>query len=116
MFLYPIRSFECAFDFWILEYLGGYATKPKRIVLTMGIIVLIFAFIFMIPGILDLGKNSYGPIKAGIYHSLITFLTIGYGDVTPKSWCGIILCGIEGFLGMFLISYFTVAFVRKVLR
>jgi len=52
----------------------------------------------------------------GMYHSIVTFLTIGYGDIQPKSFLGVILSGTEGFLGLFLMAYFTIAFSRKVLR
>ncbi len=54
-------------------------------------------------------------IARSFYHSAITFLTIGYGDHYPFGsirW----VSSIEGFFGLFLMSYFTVAFVRKVLR
>jgi hypothetical protein len=54
-------------------------------------------------------------ITKSIYHSAITFLTIGYGDYYPSGYIRW-LSGIEGFVGLFLMSYFTVAFVRKVLR
>jgi hypothetical protein len=51
-------------------------------------------------------------------------LTIGYGSSSFSSvienisdnFMLILLSGIEGFIGMFLMAYFTVAFVRKVLR
>ena len=54
-------------------------------------------------------------VARAFYHSAITFLTIGYGDYYPS---GIIrwLSSVEGFSGLFLMSYFTVAFVRKILR
>ena len=58
-----------------------------------------------IPSILD-----------AIYYSGITFLTIGYGDIHPANLLAKILSVIEGFLGIFLMSYFTVSFVRKLLR
>jgi hypothetical protein len=50
-----------------------------------------------------------------LYYSGITFLTIGYGDYF--AW-GILkpVAVLEGFSGVFLMSYFTVAFVRKILR
>lgn len=54
--------------------------------------------------------------KTALYHSIDTFLTIGYGNVTPVNLVGIVLSGLEGFMGMFLMSYFTVALVRKTLR
>jgi hypothetical protein len=49
------------------------------------------------------------------YHSGITFFTIGYGDVYPTGLSRV-FSGLEGFVGVFMMSYFTVAFVRKVLR
>ena len=49
------------------------------------------------------------------YHSAITFLTIGYGDHYPFGFIRWV-SSMEGFFGLFLMSYFTVAFVRKVLR
>jgi len=54
-------------------------------------------------------------LSQSYYHSVITFFTIGYGDVYPQGLSRII-SGFEGFIGVFMMSYFTVAFVRKVLR
>jgi hypothetical protein len=54
-------------------------------------------------------------VAKSFYHSAVTFLTIGYGDHYPYGmvrW----VSAIEGFVGLFLMSYFTVAFVRKILR
>ena len=50
-----------------------------------------------------------------VFASSITFFTIGYGECTPLGFLKII-SPIEGFTGVFLMSYFTVAFVRKILR
>mgnify|MGYP006452504657 FL=1 len=58
--------------------------------------------------IIDKGLNSF-------YFSAITFFTIGYGECVPTGLLKII-SPIEGFTGVFLMSYFTVAFVRKILR
>ena len=55
-------------------------------------------------------------IKTELYFSTITFLTIGYGDISPQNPLTALLAGIEGFFGLFLMSYFTVAIVRKTLR
>jgi len=40
---------------------------------------------------------------------------VGYGDCSPVGLFKF-LSPIEGFIGVFLMSYFTVAFVRKILR
>jgi hypothetical protein len=49
------------------------------------------------------------------YYSAITFFTIGYGDYFADGYLKPI-AAFEGFSGVFLMSYFTVAFVRKILR
>ena len=54
-------------------------------------------------------------VAKSFYHSAITFLTIGYGDYYP-SWIIRWISSVVGFTGLFLMSYFTVAFVRKILR
>jgi hypothetical protein len=54
--------------------------------------------------------------RNAIYHSGVTFLTIGYGDLRPCNGLGILFSIIEGFCGLFLMSYLTIAFSRKVLR
>jgi len=49
------------------------------------------------------------------YYCGITFLTVGYGEYVPLGniqWLAILIA----FSGVFLMSYFTVAFVRKILR
>jgi len=109
----------------IFDHMGLYATAPLRVLLSMLVTYVIFAIAFAIvlfahsdSGIISGigGKHAeLSLIGRSLYHSAITFLTIGYGDFYPM---GIIrwLSGIEGFIGLFLMSYFTVAFVRKILR
>ena len=75
----------------------------------MLLVIMLFGALFQIPGLITDSSKSF-------YHSVVTFLTIGYGDVQPGNVKGIILSGIEGFLGLFLMAYFTIAFARKVLR
>ena len=50
-----------------------------------------------------------------VYYSAITFCTVGYGDYFATGALKL-LAALEGFSGIFLMSYFTVAFVRKILR
>ncbi len=109
----------------IFQDIGHFGTNPKQIALYMCKTVVGFAgiyFLFFIIGWPVIHGNSvselpwYKQIIFSAYHSIVTFLTIGYGDIQPANWFGILLSGIEGFLGLFLMSYFTVAFARKVLR
>ena len=64
--------------------------------------------------------NFVSPFWSSMYFSTITFLTIGYGDISPIkldfSAIQTVLTGIEGFLGLLLMSIVTVVVVRKILR
>ena len=119
LWVYPLSFFKKL----IFDWMGLYATDPLRVLISMLCTYVLFSltYFFMISlGLGDL-KPGFSPpeelshLAVSFYHSAITFLTIGYGDYSP--W-GIIraVSSIEGFVGLFLMSYFTVAFVRKILR
>lgn len=107
----------------IFDWMGLYATNPIRVLFSMFVTYILFSlcYLFMIHwGYGDL-KPGFDPpeqmseLALSFYHSAITFLTIGYGDYSP--WGAIrMVSSLEGFVGLFLMSYFTVAFVRKILR
>lgn len=117
---YPLYLFKLI----VFDKAGEYATNPLRVIASMLISYVVFSFVFVIMlfsgsnGIVSgIGGNhdELSIVGRSFYHSAITFLTIGYGDFYPYGairW----VSGIEGFVGLFLMSYFTVAFVRKVLR
>lgn len=112
----------CFFDWVFLDGISCYCTKPFRVFgVALGMIVA-FAIIFFLsiqlsflPDTITFGKNYQG-FWGSLYHSVITFFTIGYGDSQPIGKLGLFLTGLEGFVGVFLMSLFTVSFVRKVLR
>lgn len=109
---------------WIVfDKMGLFATNPLRVLLSMLIIYTLFSLTYFILHFFNLGTliNAVGAtdglsyLQTSFYHSAITFLTIGYGDYYPTGISrGISI--LEGWTGVFLMSYFTVAFVRKILR
>jgi uncharacterized protein YjbI with pentapeptide repeats len=111
------------FQWLVFDKIGLYATAPGRVLLSVFIFWIFFGSLFFTFDITGIGKtmssvgnpDQLSPFLQSFYHSAITFFTIGYGDVYPQG-CSRILSGIEGFIGVFMMSYFTVAFVRKVLR
>ena len=111
------------FKYIIMDKMGLYATDPMRVLLSMTVVYVLFSLLYVviIPySSADIVSSLGDPDQLSLftksfYHSAITFLTIGYGDYYPSGsirW----LSSIEGFVGLFLMSYFTVAFVRKILR
>lgn len=113
------------FKWFVLDYIGRYATNPFRILGAMFLSIFVFTILYSMPFVILQGEKElflltnnkwiHGIVKA-LYHSIATNFTIGYGDVNPGNFIAMILSGIQGFFGLFLMSYFTVAFVRKILR
>ena len=123
------------FQKYVFDYIGRYATDPTRTMANMVLTFFVFGVIYWIFSIHH-GLYEWGHVVAGgaetvafnnpdltwygelgncLYYSGITFFTIGYGDYFAN---GILkpVAVFEGFSGVFLMSYFTVAFVRKILR
>lgn len=105
----------------LFDKAGLYATSPVRVLITMLTIYVTFSLIYVLliltttADIVPSVNDSLSVVSRSFYHSAITFLTIGYGDHFPFQsirW----VSSLEGFSGLFLMSYFTVAFVRKILR
>jgi len=115
--------FYYAFKSLLFDKMGLFATSPSRVFLSMFVTILGFGMVYV--GIHYLGNgeivNSVGAadnlniVDKSLYHSAITFFTIGYGDYYPTNWSRLV-SAFEGWIGVFLMSYFTVAFVRKILR
>lgn len=110
----------------IFDLIGGYGTRPLSILITMLFVWFIFGIIYYFELINQFNIvnetntiiQSIKNIWDALYYSGITFLTIGYGDIAPSiTGYGLKFTSIiEGFLGLFLMSYLTVAIVRKILR
>ena len=103
--------------------MGLFATNPLRVLFSMMVVYIMFSLIYIVLPLYDFGRivnsvdavDGLSYIQTCFYHSAITFLTIGYGDYYPTGFNrGVSI--IEGWSGLFLMSYFTVAFVRKILR
>ena len=107
----------------VFDWIGLYATEPARVFVSIIAIYVFFSLLYIglissgIGNILPTSVNgeSLGLVGRSFYHSAITFFTIGYGDFVPVGAIRL-FCGFEGFIGVFLMAYFTVAFVRKILR
>ena len=112
-----------SFQWLVFDKIGLYATSPGRVLLSVVVFWFFFGTLYFLTQLSGLGRtmSSVGnPDKLSVllqsfYHSAVTFFTIGYGDVYPQGLSRVI-SGFEGFMGVFMMSYFTVAFVRKVLR
>lgn len=109
------------FKLLIFDWMGLYATSPARVIVSIIAVQIIFSLLYTLFTIAGIGDVVSGlenePVLffKSIYICVITFFTIGYGEFIPLGYSRI-LSGLLGFMGVFLMSYFTVAFVRKILR
>ncbi len=106
----------------LLDKAGLYATSPIRVLLSMFLAYVFFSLMFVVTHYLGIGGFSsssgeglWSVVADSFYVSIVTYWTIGYGDLSPFGF-NRFLSGLEGFFGVFLMSYFTVAFVRRILR
>lgn len=117
LYQYPLYWFKLV----LFDNAGLYATSPVRVLITMLNSFILFSLVYLLllwktsADIVASVDDQLSMVARSFYHSAITFLTIGYGDHYPY---GLIrwISSLEGFVGLFLMSYFTVAFVRKILR
>ncbi|MEO8759426.1 MAG: potassium channel family protein [Bacteroidia bacterium] len=114
------------FQKYVFDYVGRYATDPIRVLFNMFLAFFSFSVLYYVVTdyFSDFGTvattlpselqhiHSFGNC---LYYSAITFFTIGYGDYFAEGYLKP-FAAFEGFTGVFLMSYFTVAFVRKILR
>ncbi len=117
LWYYPWHGFK-----WlVLDVAGLYATDPLRVLMSMLGWYVLFSLIYYVMFLAGVSEIISGtgyeiePFARSFYHSAITFLTIGYGDHFPTGAARVV-SSIEGFAGMFLMAYFTVSLVRKILR
>lgn len=114
------------FQRYVFDFVGKYGTDPMRVLVNMIIVFSTFSLIYYF---IDKYLPEFGSIATGLasnlnhqhefwnafYYSAITFFTIGYGDYFADGYLKP-FAAMEGFTGVFLMSYFTVAIVRKILR
>jgi len=110
----------------IVEISCGYGERPLRIIAISLAVIICFSFLFFFSGINYSGNiinysinNSFyeniGIFFNSLYFSVVTFTTLGYGDITP---IGIskLFASIEALLGGFILALFVVVFVKKMTR
>ncbi len=121
-----------------------YGERPYNVILVSISIIIIFASFYLFHGVefigsefllihssyinYDLSLNSFGfqwlrtniyfvfkDFLLCIYTSLITFTTLGYGDVHPIGWSRF-FASIEAWIGIFMTALFIFVFTRRMMR
>lgn len=122
---------EKLFDI-LSRYTIGYGERPWNIFIIAFLIISIFAFLYMFTGIESISNNVIGVdvynlnqysfleiIKSYIdlwYFSMVTFSTVGYGDMIVTSILGKILVSIEVFLGVTIGATWASVVIKRMIR
>lgn len=138
----PLKSLSYFLKLIIFDWTGGFGTKPRNVFKAMIAVIAFFSLFYLFVPFVEFNIDSPNNVHImscnnsatstynistqevgnitkffdSFYYSGITFLTIGYGDISPANHFTQVASVFEGFIGIFLMSYFTVSFVRKLLR
>lgn len=112
---------------WIAKWSFGYLLLPLRIICTMIVLIGLFTYLYVMLigyGIANLVFSNGRPIfndgvlfgiGRSLYFSVITFSTLGYGDIYPIGFLKAI-AATEAFTGVIIITLFSVSLARKLFR
>lgn len=106
-----------------LDLVAGYGERPQRTLLLSLAVIVGSALAYPATEGLTTGQSvvryaSHGPLAAfdGLYFSVVTFATLGLGDVHPVGDIGRFVAASEGLVGAFLTAVFVFSLGRRVTR
>jgi hypothetical protein len=119
----PIKAF---LEWAVMEWGSGYGMRPARVLGSALFLILAFAVLyFLSPESIILEGSEVAEVAGGIkssfgdslYFSIVTFTTLGYGDVHP-SYLGWVkyAAAAEALLGAFVMALFAGTLARKIIR
>ena len=104
----------------------GYGEKPLNVISFSLSLILFCSICYFTLGVMYSGEltvlNTQNSLQQNLeafvsclYFSVVTFTTLGYGDITPIGMSRII-AALEAFCGSFSLALFVVVFVKKMIR
>lgn len=104
----------------LARWLFGYGERPLRPLIAGLIVIVLSGVFYCIGGVICTGSNAGVHVTHdwwdSLYFSVITFTTLGYGDLVPSSELLRVLAGLEALAGAALMALFIVCLVRKFAR
>jgi len=121
----PLLSWQ-RFISKVVDLFCGYGEKPLNVVLFSLMLITISAVFYFSFGVrfsdeIIVFQSQMGiwenikSFLSSMYFSVVTFTTLGYGDITPIGLSRAV-AAIEAFIGSFTLALFVVVFVKKMTR
>ncbi|MBW3697954.1 potassium transporter Kef [Vibrio sp. T187] len=106
----------------MVDFFCGYGESPLRVVLFSIILIFTCAVAyFLLDTVVAHSVQGHGlkylalEFFNALYFSIVTFTTLGYGDISPVGAARFI-AAFEAFMGSFTMALFVVVFVKKMTR
>jgi hypothetical protein len=110
----------------LVDFFCGYGEKPINVIFFSLFIIFASAVLFFFAGIQNAGEFTAFSLDHSfqknivhffnsLYFSVVTFTTLGYGDISPLGLSRLIAAS-EAFVGSFTLALFVVVFVKKMTR
>ncbi len=132
---YLMRTKKKNFSDKVLLYLSwglfGFGERFRRFFIWMILYIIGFSIAYMFTGINDSSGNTIKYVLSGgypvplqtlindflqcVHFSIITFSTVGYGNITPFGW-SLLVSAIQIISGVALVALFTSVVVKKFIR
>lgn len=104
---------------WLYWLTSDYGESPKRVIYNSIIVIVIATILSLVLGITVSESEdciTWSALADSAYYSVVTFTTLGYGDIYPLSYSGKLLASFIAILGLIYTSLFMVTVVRKYSR
>ncbi|MEF8827244.1 MAG: potassium channel family protein, partial [Halapricum sp.] len=106
-----------------LDSIAGYGERPQRTLALAVAVIVTSALAYPAVGglvtggeVVDYGSHGLHAAMDGLYFSVVTFATLGLGDVHPAGDLGRFIAASEGLAGAFLTAVFVFSLGRRVTR
>ncbi|WP_419905603.1 ion channel [Kiloniella sp.] len=110
----------------LIDLFCGYGERPLNVIVFSLLLIFTSAICYFFLGVSAnnevIGFNSELSVETNmkyffnsIYYSVVTFTTLGYGDITPVG-ASRFVAALEAFIGSFTLALFVVVFVKKMTR
>ncbi|MFH1621837.1 MAG: ion channel [Candidatus Omnitrophota bacterium] len=110
-----IRRIFLCFTLTFSFIIWGHGERPTRTFITALLVILFSAFIYTFGNFFGYGVEFRPDLLKAFYFSVVTFTTLGYGDITPIGFNKLIAI-FEAFSALFIMPLFLVGLTRKYLR